>query len=155
MPTAALRRCAEPGCTSRQDATRCSLHVRLRQRAVDLARGSRQSRGYDADWERVRLAVLERDGHRCQIGGPRCTRVATTVDHMVPLAQGGARLDPANLRPACGSCNSRLGGAVRRDRGEGGQIAGVFEPQDRMAGGVVSRPGFPKVGFRERPSDGG
>ena len=35
-----MQRCAEPGCTGRQDATRCPLHVRRRQHALDVARAS-------------------------------------------------------------------------------------------------------------------
>jgi 5-methylcytosine-specific restriction endonuclease McrA len=102
MPWAPLRRCREPGCTRRQAASRCELHR------------SRQARGYDAAWERIRLEILVRDGYRCRIGGPGCTIRATTVDHIVPLALGGARLDPANLRAACGHCNTSLGGRVVR-----------------------------------------
>jgi 5-methylcytosine-specific restriction endonuclease McrA len=67
---------------------------------------------YRGAWPVVRLAILERDGYRCQIKGKRCTQVATEVDHVVSLAEGGARLDPTNLRAACRSCNLTLGGAV-------------------------------------------
>ena len=39
-------------------------------------------------------------GNRCWIcGGP-----ATERDHVKPLSRGGLHL-PANMRPACGSCN--------------------------------------------------
>jgi 5-methylcytosine-specific restriction endonuclease McrA len=37
----------------------------------------------------------------CQIKGPRCTFVATQVDHVIPVEAGGARYDPANLRASC------------------------------------------------------
>jgi 5-methylcytosine-specific restriction endonuclease McrA len=57
-------------------------------------------------WRQVRLYVLARDRHICQIGGPRCTIVATTVDHIHPLSEGGAVYDPANLRAACAPCNN-------------------------------------------------
>ncbi len=64
-------------------------------------------RVYDSPaWRTVRLAVLERDGHRCQIGGPRCTQHATEVDHIVAIDDGGAPYDPQNLRAACKRCNS-------------------------------------------------
>jgi 5-methylcytosine-specific restriction endonuclease McrA len=36
------------------------------------------------------------------------------VDHIIPLAHGGARLDPANLRAACSHCNASLGARVVR-----------------------------------------
>ena len=95
MPWAAWRRCLEPGCRERQDASRCLAHQRV----------TRQARGYDAAWQAVRLVVLGRDGGRCQIRGPRCRGRADTVDHIVPLAWAGPRLDLANLRAACAPCN--------------------------------------------------
>lgn len=58
-----------------------------------------------AAWKRVRLFVLERDERRCKILGRRCTGVATEVDHIVRLIDGGAQLDPDNLRAACRTCN--------------------------------------------------
>lgn len=66
----------------------------------------------------MRHPILERDGYACQIRGPRCTGTATTVDHIVPLIQGGARLDPANLRAACLRCNSGKGNADREPRSQ-------------------------------------
>lgn len=35
-----------------------------------------------------------------------CGGIATSIDHVIPLANGGSNW-PANLRPACASCNSR------------------------------------------------
>ena len=40
--------CAEPGCPTLTDRTRCTTH----ERARDRARGTRQERGYDADHDR-------------------------------------------------------------------------------------------------------
>lgn len=61
-------------------------------------------------WRKIRAAVLARDGWVCQMNGPTCTGVATTVDHMDPLALGGVMLpDPSRLRAACVACNSRDG----------------------------------------------
>ena len=65
-------------------------------------------------WQRLRPAILARDGWRCWI----CGNPANTVDHVVALAEGGAPYDPANLRAACRPCNCRRGGelsAARRD----------------------------------------
>lgn len=59
-------------------------------------------------WRSVRRLVLARDMHRCQVAGQRCTVTATEVDHIVPLTEGGAPYDPANLRAACKWCNSWL-----------------------------------------------
>jgi 5-methylcytosine-specific restriction endonuclease McrA len=58
-----------------------------------------------AYWRKLRLAVLARDRYRCHW----CSRLADTVDHVVALAEGGARYDPANLVAACTTCNSKRG----------------------------------------------
>lgn len=68
-------------------------------------RGSPYGRG----WEKARKAVLERDGYRCMIAGPTCTGRATEVDHRVSPHDGGAWLDPANLRASCRACNASRG----------------------------------------------
>jgi len=60
---------------------------------------------YRGAWPRVRRAILERDGHLCQIRSPKCTGHATHVDHIIPTTQGGAWWDPTNLRAACQNCN--------------------------------------------------
>jgi 5-methylcytosine-specific restriction endonuclease McrA len=55
-------------------------------------------------YRRNRLIVLRAAGWRCQI----CGGIATTADHVLPLALGGTH-DLSNLRPLCRRCNSRLG----------------------------------------------
>lgn len=65
------------------------------------------SRPYDHDWQIVRLTILERDRYRCQIQLDGCEGTADRVDHIVPLDEGGARLDPNNLRASCRPCNTR------------------------------------------------
>ena len=67
-------------------------------------------------WRRVRLYVLERDGGLCQIRDAGCLVVATQVDHIVPLGDGGDALDPDNLRASCGPCNSGRAHRKRRRR---------------------------------------
>lgn len=63
-------------------------------------------------WRKVRAFVLERDQGRCQIRGTNCTHQATEVDHIISRSQGGAALDPRNLRASCKECNNQ-----RVDRG--------------------------------------
>jgi 5-methylcytosine-specific restriction endonuclease McrA len=83
-------------------------------------------------WHAVRRAVLERDGWRCQLCGepidphavPRSPRSAT-VDHVVPVLEGGAWYEPANLRAAHAVCNS-----TRANRGRG-RPAAVTYPTPR------------------------
>lgn len=103
---ALLRLCTEPGCDEVADGPRCRIHANAR----DAARGTSSERGYDAEWQRVRKLVLARDGYECQLRLRVCTKVATTVDHVIPLSAGGARLDLANLQAACLKCNVAKGG---------------------------------------------
>jgi 5-methylcytosine-specific restriction protein A len=67
-------------------------------------------------WAALRLKILERDGWRCQVRGPGCTLVADQVDHITPLANGGAKYDPTNLRAACTHCNASLGATLGNQR---------------------------------------
>lgn len=54
-------------------------------------RESRHARGYGSTWDKLRLVILERDGHVCQCelckGGALRLRPATHVDHMVGKAE--------------------------------------------------------------------
>lgn len=69
---------------------------------------------YDARWRALVRYVLVRDSFDCRIRLRGCTKVATTGDHIVPLAQGGAKLDPLNVRAACLHCNSVRGNLTKR-----------------------------------------
>lgn len=62
-----------------------------------MARGS----GYrqPGNWKTTRRRILKRDGGLCRCGQP-----ATTVDHIVPVSQGGGHEDH-NLRAICGPCH--------------------------------------------------
>lgn len=76
----------------------------------------------------VRAVVLARDGWRCRCEGDcgghigRCDAFATEADHIMALADGGARYDPANERASCGPCNRRRGHQVQRRRARAARI---------------------------------
>lgn len=55
--------------------------------------------------KRLRFEVLNRDGHTCRYCGGRAPDVELTVDHVVPVALGGANV-PDNLVAACKDCNA-------------------------------------------------
>lgn len=60
------------------------------------------------DWQRVRRAVLERDGWRCC----QCGKAGRLeVDHKRPMHQGGAALDLNNLQTLCRECHFAKTGA--------------------------------------------
>lgn len=64
------------------------------------------------DWRSLRALILERDGAVCQIRDKGCTHQATQVDHITPVADGGAFWDERNLRAACQRCNGTRGARV-------------------------------------------
>jgi hypothetical protein len=55
-----------------------------------------------------RLDVFDRDRWRCWLCGTDVDRDSATVDHVIAIADGGADT-LANVRTACGPCNTRRG----------------------------------------------
>lgn len=110
MSTTAWRPCTWPGCGNLVQSGRCAKHRQQADRELAERRGSASARGYDHDWELARRVYLAAHPF-CEIavkcnGLPLHRRVATAVDHIVPISRGGARLDPANLQSACWACHS-------------------------------------------------
>lgn len=110
MPVRSKRPCSVPGCPRLTDERWCEEHTKNKNvaRPYDLNRGNSAERGYDNDWRKLRIVALKRDHYLCQ----RCLKedklvAATDVDHIVPLADGGERLDLDNLCSLCKACHSR------------------------------------------------
>lgn len=72
----------------------------------ELKRSARRS---PSGWARQRTteAILKRDMGMCRLCGGK----AAVVDHIVPLARGGAN-EPRNLRSLCADCHEK----VRREQ---------------------------------------
>lgn len=89
----------------------CSIRCRNRHhQRIDARRRRAVARGVGA--ERIDIEVVaRRDGWRCHICGRRCSRQNWSVDHLVPLSQGGLHTY-ANVALAHHLCNS-----VRSDTG--------------------------------------
>ena len=68
------------------------------------------------EWKALRRFILDRDGGRCQVQGPKCTTFATAVDHIVAIAEGGDFWQPSNLRATCRRCNSVRGAELANRR---------------------------------------
>lgn len=70
--------------------------------------GKAWKNGSTTAWRKVRWAVLERDGHRCQLEvDEQCEGVATHVHHTVGREVSGD--DPRFLVAACPHCNYAIG----------------------------------------------
>lgn len=55
--------------------------------------------------KRLRYEVLRRDNHTCRYCGSSAPEVKLTIDHVMPVALGGAD-EPTNLVTACANCNA-------------------------------------------------
>lgn len=112
MPQRPLRPCAHPGCPALvRDTPRCEAHAR----PAWAHSASRQARGYDADHDRLRRQVLSEE--------PCCRSCGSTeqptLDHVVPLSQGGATTRE-NAQRLCRRCQQRKAsreGAAAREKG--------------------------------------
>ncbi len=67
------------------------------------ARPSSSRRGYGAAWRKFRAWFLSLHPF-CSVEG--CGQPATEVDHIIPLENGGAHLDPTNSQSLCKPCHS-------------------------------------------------
>lgn len=91
MPTAAPKPCRHPGCGAlvRDGSGYCAKHATDKQQGKwgDDRRGTRQERGYDAEWEARRKRTLREDSGLCRphrkVGK---FRPAKAVDHIVAKA---------------------------------------------------------------------
>jgi len=110
MPWRPQKPCPHPLC----GRLSCEEHKRV----YDRFRPTAAKRGYDAKWNKKRAHFLAL--HRvCEMRLPGCTKRANTVDHVIPLARGGAD-DESNYRAACASCHSSKTSA--RDGGFGNPV---------------------------------
>lgn len=91
MPVFAARPCRHPGCHKlvRNGSGYCEQHQADRNlgKFGDSRRGSRQSRGYGAEWEQKRKKILSRDKGLCVPCREKGRiNVAKHVDHKVNKA---------------------------------------------------------------------
>jgi 5-methylcytosine-specific restriction endonuclease McrA len=54
----------------------------------------------------VRKYVFQRNQYQCQSCGKTYKETQLTIDHIIPLAQGGSN-DISNLHTLCSTCNQR------------------------------------------------
>ena len=105
MPLSPPKPCRTLTCSILTHTGYCSDHQPQRWQHGHY-RGSAASRGYDRDWQHVRLLALQRDKYLCQhcLTEGRITS-AIDVDHIIPLSAQGNRLDLSNLQSLCRACH--------------------------------------------------
>lgn len=67
------------------------------------------------DWGRVREVIYARDGGICMKCGKKVSKDDFHVDHLIPVAMGGAEWDLNNLEISCKECNLQKGTQVERE----------------------------------------
>lgn len=97
MPTSPPRACSRCGRPAPKGQT-CRCRPAWEGKVEREARGRR--------WRQVRDTQL-RDHPYCQWTEEPCGRLATDVDHVKPLAEGGARYDRSNLQSLCATHRQR------------------------------------------------
>jgi 5-methylcytosine-specific restriction enzyme A len=122
MPIRPRRPCNMRGCPNlvAPGDGYCPIHAAA-ARSPD-ERPSPTARGYDGRWRRIRANVLSAEPLCRQCLADGRVVVATVVDHIRPLRDGGTHARD-NLQPLCESCHNkksaREGNAIRRAEGEG------------------------------------
>ena len=104
MSPRAPKHCGYKGCTVvvNPPAKRCDEHSSGWKTSP---RTESSKRTGTSRWQALRVKVLQRDGHMCQVRGPRCLVHATDVDHVIPTHLGGAD-SIANAQSVCKPCHS-------------------------------------------------
>ena len=108
-----MKLCTVCGVITSRPGSRCTEHARQSNRSRHNALYSTRA------WQRLSGRVLRawrgEHGNRCP-GYKRPAHAAAdlTVDHVVPLAAGGAPFDIGNTAVLCRSCNSTKGASTNR-----------------------------------------
>lgn len=112
-----LAPCTAPGCPNLvRGGGRCPEHLRP---AWLTTTTSRHERGYGSTWVRLRGRALRRDHRRCVMCGSGPTDDnPLEVDHIVPLALGGANA-LYNLRTLCSDCHGAVTARARQAAARG------------------------------------
>ena len=133
-----VKLCTVCGVVTSRAGSRCTEHARQSNRSRHNALYSTRA------WQRLSARVLRawrgEHGNWCP-GYQRPAHPASdlTVDHVIPLAAGGAPFDIGNTAVLCRSCNSTKGAST-----EGGGVAHAatrLPPRPRLPT-VCTRPSF-------------
>ena len=101
MPSRVKNFCRGNGCTNKAEVGSLLCNECNKQKKQQQLTPSEQ--GYDYHWSKVSKLVRRQE--------PICrmckSELATLVDHIIPLKNGGERLALDNLQPLCLPCHNR------------------------------------------------
>jgi 5-methylcytosine-specific restriction enzyme A len=118
LPYAPKHPCNYPMCPELTHSRYCETHVRVTRSESDKRRKGHNKHYNTADWQRKRKRWLSKNPF-CQHvmpDGLPCNKPGNTVDHVVPLNDGGAD-DESNYQTLCQSHHSYK--TAKFDRGFG------------------------------------
>lgn len=109
MPRKPKIPCAYPGCPELVDGTYCEKHKKKRDSEYNKYSRDEFSKFFYKSKEWIILRTEQLKLHpfceECLKQGK--VKRAKIVDHIIPIKQGGSKLDLANLQSLCWSCHSR------------------------------------------------
>ena len=112
------RICPIHGLHSERSCPKCfaarERREKQRHKRYDATKRDMESKSFydSAAWRKTRKMVLKREP-LCRM----CGKPATIVDHIIPIREGGKRLDASNLQPLCHACHNQKTMADRKGRG--------------------------------------
>lgn len=131
MSKGSYKPCSKAGCGALvpRGASRCDEHKHIPDEresgwaATQAKRTPEQNqRTSNHKWRKFRKRMLRRDGWLCvQCKSLGRIRAADQLDHIVPIAQGGAEFSPINVQSLCKQCHHAKTLAERRAQGRGGK----------------------------------
>lgn len=96
-----------------------TLQPKLRERAaVKVSDPPKVAKSFylSKAWRELMASLIEKRGRRCEARGCGRDRCRIFGHHIVELEDGGAPLDPLNVRLLCGSCHTTVTGEERAKR---------------------------------------
>jgi 5-methylcytosine-specific restriction protein A len=83
---------------------RCPKCKTIRDKSYDKNERNQESNKFyhSSSWKKLRTIVLNNNPFCVECGSP-----ADTVDHIVSIKSGGAKLDSNNLQSMCKSCHNK------------------------------------------------
>lgn len=116
----APRACRKPGCgnITKDSSGFCVAHKKQDdlKRWREDTREAAHLRGYDKAWERFRnwyITTVEPTCRHCREKYNRL-EAAVLVHHIIPLSEGGEKLDPDNSMSLCRRCHDEIHGGAKK-----------------------------------------
>ena len=110
MPHSPRRACRQQGCRNlaERGSCYCIEHQREEDRNYNRYQRDTETQAFytSKEWRAARKHQLENNPLCAECLKHGVYTPATLVDHIKPIREGGARLDPRNLQSLCWSCHS-------------------------------------------------